>query len=76
MFSIYLAFENHTPPGGGGLFNSKKYFDVTFRDMGGGAQMPNLVGIHPVVWAPNPGQTTKQTNKQTGLLFIIKLLLL
>ena len=29
--------------------------------------MPNLVGIPPVVWAPNPN---KQTDKQTGLYIV------
>ncbi len=26
--------------------------------------MPNLVGLHPVVWAPNLGQTDRQTDRQ------------
>ena len=33
--------------------------------------MPSLVGIHPEVWAPNQNkQTKKQTDQQTGLLYI------
>ncbi len=39
---IFELFQNYTPPGGGQL---KK----VFRDM---------VGIHPVVWAPNPNKQT------------------
>ena len=31
-----------------------------------GWPMPNLVEIHPVLWAPNPNkQTDKQTDRQT-----------
>ncbi len=35
--------------------------------------MPNLVGIHPVVWAPNPNkQTNRQTERQTPLFYMYR----
>ncbi len=33
--------------------------------------MPNLVGIPPVVWAPNPNkQTDRQTDRQASFIYI------
>ncbi len=36
-----------------------------------GWPMPNLVGIHPAVWAPNLNKhTDKQTDRQTSFIHI------
>ncbi len=56
---IFEFSQNYTPPEEGSPQKSvsRLLSDTT------GKSMPNLVEIHPVVWAPNPN---KQTDKQTN----------
>ncbi len=56
----FFCFSKSIPPWGGGA-TQKKYCEVTTGSRG--RSMPNLVGIPPVVWGPNP-------NKQTTLIYI------
>ena len=62
-WDFFKFFQNYTPLWGGQL--KKSILRLPTGSMG--RSMPNLVGILPVVWAPNPN---KQTDRQTDRPFI------